>query len=77
MRQAPSARDVISLIFFSLFNLALVGGLLWANLHFAQRQAGGIAFLPLWKGAQNFVYQELDNLNLPYSSIPLSGRLGL
>ena len=59
----------LRLLFLALFVLfflvAILGGLLWANLNFVRSVPGGGDFYVLWKGGQNFIlsaaapYQDL------------------
>jgi hypothetical protein len=53
MRTSP--REIVTGIFLFLLSLAVLGGLIWANLLFTQTHSGGREFFGIWKGAQNFL----------------------
>src|SRR5687768_15478324 len=50
-------RLIFLALFVLFFVLALMGGLLWANLNFVRSLPGGGDFYVLWKGGQNFLLQ--------------------
>jgi hypothetical protein len=60
-----NARFFFIYLFLAFFVIALAGGLLWANLNFVQRVPGGADFIVLWKGARNFMMQDLT----PYGTL--------
>ena len=60
-----NARSIFIFLFLVCFVIALAGGLLWANLNFVQRVPGGVDFIVLWKGARNFMMQDVT----PYGTL--------
>jgi hypothetical protein len=63
-----SLRTVVLTLFFLSLALAFIGGVLWANLRFAQTQPGGVEFVQVWRGGRGFL---MDGLS-PYSDVTTS-----
>jgi len=63
-----SLRTVILTLFFLSLAIAFIGGVVWANMRFAQTQPGGVEFIQVWRGARGFL---MDGLS-PYSDATTS-----
>jgi hypothetical protein len=64
VKHAETVRFIALSLFVLLFAIALVGGLVWANLNFVQRIGGGEQFFTLWFGVRSYILTGIP----PYDS---------